>query len=90
MRKKLPRKASWHISCRIRRNNEGGKQNECKNKRLFKKIYDGYCTCNRIYPVLWTDKRKTSVCTEHVKPYASERIRTGSCMWYVTLYLNWW
>ena len=19
-----------------------------------------------------------------------ERIRTGSCMWYVTLYLNWW
>ncbi len=55
MRKKLPRKASWHISCRIRRNNEGGKQNECKNKRLFKKIYDGHCTCNRIYPVLCSD-----------------------------------
>ena len=37
------------------KNNEGGKQNECKNKRLFKKIYDGYCTCNRIYPVLCSD-----------------------------------
>ena len=28
--------------------------------------------------------------TEHVKPYAPERIRTGSCMWYAALYLNWW
>ena len=26
-----------------------------KIKDFFKKIYDGYCTCNRIYPVLCSD-----------------------------------
>ena len=27
---------------------------------------------------------------QNMSNLASERIRTGSCMWYVTLYLNWW
>ncbi len=59
-------------------------------KDFLKKIYNGHRTGNRIYPVLWTDKRKTPVCTEHVKPNASEWLRSRSCMWYVVMYPDRW
>ena len=65
-----------------------GKREPESQKDVYKR--QGHCTGDRIYPVLWTDKRKTSVCTEHVKLNASEWLCTCPCLWYVVMYLNRW